>query len=274
MILGFVCLVALLFSDKHRVGIDRQPSSEAEAQPSVPLDPIHEKFEPAGPSHEGLVKWQNPLTNTEAIPRTATEQVLSIIKSNGVLSKRSEAKWILDTLRREKDPRGAIFGVIDKLSPPQLTSILINSIGLTTLEISKIPDVRSYAKALATTAMEGVITPQHERNNTPRIDLSNMLSLTPSVSVPSFNAFPVENRKIYATLALNAYQESGIIAKWFRKDDPSLFSIQRHALEPGANEAMVWMLNTNGWNKGEYVVQFIAVSQDCRRLGEASFSVY
>jgi hypothetical protein len=185
-------------------------------------------------------------------------------------------RQLLELTQKSEDPKLLASRVVDKLSISSLTNILLTQFGLKEEDLQGLTYVRAYAKNLAAAAMDGVIG---VRDNPPpaaattTASFSDYASLSPNFTVTSFTNFSASTRKIYATIPLVSGQQSAVLAKWYRQDHPEIFSMVRHAIPAGSDAATIWMLNTNGWDPGHYVLSVYAVDDQSTPISSGEFSV-
>jgi len=183
---------------------------------------------------------------------------------------------LLELTLNSEEPKLLASRVVDKLSISSLTNILLTQFGLKEEDLQGLTDVRAYAKNLSAAAMDGVIG---ARDNAPpaaaitTATFSDYASLSTNFTVTSFTNFPPSTRKIYATIPLVSGRQNAVLAKWYRQDAPETFSMVRHAIPAGSDAATIWMLNTNGWDPGHYVLSVYAVDDQSTPISGGEFSI-
>lgn len=169
------------------------------------------------------------------------------------------------------NPKQLVDQTIDRLSPKTISTLLTNELHLTPSDLADVKDVKQYAKDLAAIAMQGIYTPKEPQSGVTSVTLANYSSLSSDQEINSTNTFGSGTRKIYASLDVATARPPAVLAKWYRNDSPSMFSMERYAVPTDGKYFRVWMLNPETWDTGNYTVEFY--STDLKLLGESSFSV-
>jgi len=157
--------------------------------------------------------------------------------------------------RLSSDPTRVLGPIIDAMSQQELMTSISSFSDISPEKLKESPDPKAFARRLAELAMEGLI--QVPAGQGP--DLQNV---TFSEDGPSgsdehvqFTSFAGDGR-ILATFPMGEYEKTEVFVKWTRVDDPKIMLFNHYPIKPDADFNYVWLRPKDGWESGEYRVDF------------------
>lgn len=223
-------------------------------------------------SNPEIYTSQNNESGSGSLAR-AQQLIASALTSSNQLEKAQAVGALSDLVKATDSPQRSIEAIIDRLDGATISKVLINYVGFQPVDFGSITNLHAFSKRLASFAMDGTLNEPEPAPKVPTTAFSNISSSDPSISVPKFTDFPAGSRKIYATIPLVSYDRNSVVAKWYRKDNPTLFTMTRHGYTRGRDSLDIWLVKEGGLPGGSYVLEVLSIEDSPRVLSRAEFSV-
>ncbi|MCS5635797.1 MAG: hypothetical protein NZ990_04715 [Myxococcota bacterium] len=170
------------------------------------------------------------------------------------------------------DP-GEIAGVIiDSMSEQELISSITSFTDISPEKIQDSPDPHAYANRLVELAMEELVRqPSSEMNEAERVHFSER-SASEEERQGELTTF-AGNDRILARFPMKGYQGSEVFVKWTRVDDPQIMLFNHYPIKPDAAFNYVWLEPKNGWEPGDYQVNFYTADDRLIPLATGRYTI-
>ena len=157
--------------------------------------------------------------------------------------------------RFSPDPKAMVGIVVDAMSEEELAASLASFTDISSEKITNSDEPRALAHRLAELAMEGFLDFSNQ-------DAAGMESVSfsedgtaESLSTSDVGKFGGDGR-IRATFPMGAYKGDEVFVKWTRLDDPKIMLFNHYPIRPSSAHNYVWLEPEDGWDAGEYQVNF------------------
>lgn len=153
------------------------------------------------------------------------------------------------------DPARLLGIIIDTMSDRELTASISSLTDIAAEKVTESGDPKAYARRLAELAMEGLLQVQSDPSpSVKNVTFSEEVVGTAGRPTTLTN-FSGDGR-ILATFPMGDYGRDEVFVKWTRVDDPKILLFNHYPIKSDAETNYVWMRPEDGWDPGEYRVDF------------------
>lgn len=204
-----------------------------------------------GPAADARVQGAGGQANRDS--KAAQKEALDALVDEAGDDPRAD---LLRTLARfSSDPAQVLGIIIDTMSDRELAASISSLTEIAPEKIEESDDPKAYARRLAELAMEGLLQVQGTDGPT----LKNVTFSEEAAGVvdgpAELTRFSGDGR-ILATFPMGDYGQDEVFVKWTRVDDPKIMLFNHYPIKANADTNYVWMRPKEGWDPGEYRVDF------------------
>jgi len=220
--------------------------------------------------HSGEVETGPEPPRDSLEDQVLSSSVLEAFINENLGASRGELARLLG--RFSADP-GEIAGVIiDSMSEQELISSLTSFTDISPEKIQDSSDPHAYANRLLELAMEDLVRqPIPEMNEAERVHFSER-SASEEERQEELTTF-AGNDRILARFPMKGYEGGEVFVKWTRVDDPQIMLFNHYPIKPDAAFNYVWLEPKNGWEPGDYQVNFYTADDRLAPLATGHYTI-
>ena len=163
---------------------------------------------------------------------------------------------LIRTLARfSSDPARVLGVIIDTMSDRELTASISSLTDIAPEKVKESGDSKAYARRLAELAMEGLLQVQGTEGPILKNVTFSEEGAGAAEEPTRLTNFSGDGR-ILATFPMGDYGRDEVFVKWTRVDDPKIMLFNHYPIKSDAETNYVWMRPKEGWDPGEYRVDF------------------
>ncbi|MBF8273125.1 MAG: hypothetical protein HW380_2230 [Magnetococcales bacterium] len=161
--------------------------------------------------------------------------------------------------------------IIEHAGEDELKVFIRNFTNYTESDISKIGDIRAFAKKMLNVASNGIVGEKAEAKSGSFETSVNFYSDDKKNIKQSFKSGDM----IYAAIDTGQYNSDEIFVKWYKTDNPEIYLFRKYKIDPEKKDNFVWYQKKDGWPSGQYAVEFYSTTYpELEKIGGGSYEVW
>ncbi len=174
--------------------------------------------------------------------------------------------------RFSPDPKAMVGVVVDAMSEEELAASLASFTDISSEKITNSDEPRALAHRLAELAMEGFLDfSNQDAAGMENVSFSEGGTAEP-LSTSEVGKFGGDGR-IRATFPMGTYKGDEVFVKWTRLDDPKIMLFNHYPIRPSSAHNYVWLEPEDGWDAGEYQVNFYTADDTLTPLSWGRYQI-
>lgn len=170
------------------------------------------------------------------------------------------------------DPSEIVGVIIGSMTEEELISSLTSFTDISPEKIKDASEPHAYANRLVELAMEDLIRqPAPEAGEVEQVHFSERSASEEErqLELTSFTG----NDRILARFPMKDYEGSEVFVKWTRVDDPEIMLFNHYPIKPDAAFNYVWLEPKDGWEPGDYQVNFYTADEKMTPLATGRYVI-
>jgi len=203
-------------------------------------------------------------------PEAANRALLEALAASD--DSRSQAGLLRLMARFSPNPEAMVGMIIDAMSEKELAIAIASFSSISPKKIQEASNPREFTHRLAELAMQDLMIVQPDGQGAPQNVLFWEETASDEPVAQGFQTLAGEGR-IRATFPMGSYQEDEVFVKWVRLDDPKIMLFNHYPIRAEADTNYVWLEPGDGWEKGEYQVNFYTADESLSPLSGGRYFV-
>ena len=174
--------------------------------------------------------------------------------------------------RFSPDPEAMVAMIIDSMSAEELTLSLASLSRIAPEKLQQLSDPKAFTQRLAQLAMQDLFNVGRDDPPAPQSVLFSEEGSDADLASQAFPTLLGEGR-IRATFPMEGYEGKEVFVKWVRLDDPKIMLFNHYPIRSGADFNYVWLEPGDGWEKGEYQVDFYTADESLSPLSGGRYLI-
>jgi hypothetical protein len=174
--------------------------------------------------------------------------------------------------RFSPNPEAMVTMIIDSMSEKELALSLASFSQISPEKLQEISDPKAFTRRLAELAMQDLFNVGGDAQPAPQNVLFSETGSDADLGSQVFPTLPGEGR-IRATFPMEGYRGDEVFVKWVRLDDPKIILFNHYPIRSEAEFNYVWLEPSEGWEKGEYQVNFYTADESLSPLSGGRYLI-
>ena len=171
------------------------------------------------------------------------------------------------------DPSEVIGVIVDRMTREELIASVSSFTEISPEKFKKSADPRALAQRLAQLAMEGLLLTAPQGGQVASVVFSNGRVPPADDEVPAGVRKIVGDGPVLASFPTGSYAKDEVFVKWIRVDDPKIMLFNHYPIRPEEDSNYVWLSPKEGWEPGEYQVNFYSADDGLTPLAEGRYVI-
>lgn len=171
------------------------------------------------------------------------------------------------------DPTEVIGVIVDRMTREELVASVSSFTEISPEKFKQSADPRALAQRLAQLAMEGLLLTAPEGGQVASVVFSNGRIPPADDEAPAGVRKIVGDGPVLASFPMGSYAKDEVFVKWTRVDDPKIMLFNHYPIRPEEDSNYVWLSPKEGWEPGEYQVNFYSADDGLTPLAEGRYVI-
>jgi hypothetical protein len=171
------------------------------------------------------------------------------------------------------DPTEVIGVVVDAMTRKELIASVSSFTDISPEKLKNSADPKAFAQRLAQLAMEGLLHTGPEPTQAASVIFTDGLVPPVDGEVPAGVRKIIGDGPVLASFPMGSYENDEVFVKWTRVDDPKIMLFNHYPIRPEQDFNYVWLRPKEGWEPGEYQVNFYSADDTMTPLAEGRYVI-
>ncbi len=171
------------------------------------------------------------------------------------------------------DPTEVIGVVVDAMTRKELIASVSSFTDISPEKFKNSADPKALAQRLAQLAIEGLLHVGPETAQAAGVIFTDGLVPPVDGEVPAGVRKISGDGPVLASFPMGSYENDEVFVKWTRVDDPKIMLFNHYPIRPEEDFNYVWLSPKEGWEPGEYQVNFYSADDTLTPLAEGRYVI-